>query len=382
MAITIRDVAQAAGVSTATVSNVLNKTGKVGAKTQRHVRSTVKRLGYVPDVHARRLASSERTTLGIIVSDIENPFFPEVIKSFETRAQQLGYDAILSDTNYDPHRTQQAAERMMEHKVRGVAIMTSEISMKLVHELARRKIAVTFLDLAPVKMNEEKSELQGLRNPEFWKDYHQNVQSQIEKINALLKDLWTASSNPSAPFSDQVSLYQVIGDTIRSHKEAFAARRIEIENRIPDDLPQLRVDKPKFTRLFELLLKEELAMLPAGSRITLKAGLSDGPPPEIVVQIHDNGPGLPEEALRAVFDPFVVRSQTPSEYGIHLMACFFIVHHHGGSIEAKTQPGQGTSFTLHLPLQAEPALASTSDTDFLRKALLNENLWEKLLSSA
>lgn len=151
MSVTIRDVAQAAGVSTATVSNVLNKTGKVGSKTQRHVLSTVKRLGYVPDVHARRLASNERRTLGIIVSDIENPFFPEVIKSFEARAQQLGYDAILSDTNYDPHRTQLAAERMMEHKVRGVAIMTSEISVKLVHELARRKIAVSFLDLAPVR---------------------------------------------------------------------------------------------------------------------------------------------------------------------------------------------------------------------------------------
>jgi LacI family transcriptional regulator len=151
MAITIRDVAQTAGVSTATVSNVLNHTGKVGAKTQRHVLSTVERLGYVPDVHARRLASNERTTLGIIVSDIENPFFPEMIKSFEARAQQLGYDAILSDTNYDPQRTQRAAERMMEHKVRGVAIMTSEISMKLLEELARRKIAVTFLDLAPVR---------------------------------------------------------------------------------------------------------------------------------------------------------------------------------------------------------------------------------------
>lgn len=151
MTVTIRDVALAAGVSTATVSNVLNSTGKVGAKTQRHVLATVKRLGYVPDVHARRLASSNRRTLGIIVSDIENPFFPEVIKSFETRARELGYDAILSDTNYDPHRTREAAERMMEHKVRGVAIMTSEMSMRMVHELARRKIAVTFLDLAPVR---------------------------------------------------------------------------------------------------------------------------------------------------------------------------------------------------------------------------------------
>src|ERR1700747_3726031 len=151
MALTIRDVAKAAGVSTATVSNVLNKTGKVGSHTHRLVLSAVKRLGYFPDLHARHLASRDRRTFGIIVSDIENPFFPEVIKSFETRARQLGYDAILSDTNYDPRRTREAAERLMEHKVRGVAVMTSEISLRVIHELARRRIAVTFLDLAPVR---------------------------------------------------------------------------------------------------------------------------------------------------------------------------------------------------------------------------------------
>jgi LacI family transcriptional regulator len=151
MGLTIRDVAKAAGVSTATVSNVLNKTGKVGRRTHGLVLLAVKRLGYFPDVHARNLASGESRTLGIIVSDIENPFFPEVIKGFETRARQLGYDAILSDTNYDPRRTREAAERMMEHKVRGVAVMTSEINLRLIHELARRKIAVTFLDLAPVR---------------------------------------------------------------------------------------------------------------------------------------------------------------------------------------------------------------------------------------
>ena len=151
MGLTILDVAKAAGVSTATVSNVLNKTGKVGARTHNLVLSAVKRLGYFPNAHARHLASRDSRTLGIIVSDIENPFFPEVIKSFETRARQLGYDAILSDTNYDPRRTRKAAERMMEHKVRGVAVMTSEISMRLIHELARRRIAVTFLDLASVR---------------------------------------------------------------------------------------------------------------------------------------------------------------------------------------------------------------------------------------
>jgi LacI family transcriptional regulator len=129
----------------------LNKTGKVGRRTRALVLSTVKRLGYFPNVHARHLASHNSRTLGIIVSDIENPFFPEVIKSFETRARQLGYDAIVSDTNYDPRRTREAAERMMEHNVRGVAVMTSEISSQLIEELVRRKIAVAFLDLAPAR---------------------------------------------------------------------------------------------------------------------------------------------------------------------------------------------------------------------------------------
>lgn len=151
MHVTIRDVARETGVSTATVSNVLNKTGKVGTDTRRLVLRAVRRMGYIPDVHARHLASRDRRVLGIIISDIENPFFPEVVKGFETRARQLGYDVIMSDTNYDPRRTRDAADRMMEHKVRGVAVMTSEINLRLIHQLARRKIAVTFLDLAPVR---------------------------------------------------------------------------------------------------------------------------------------------------------------------------------------------------------------------------------------
>jgi signal transduction histidine kinase len=225
--------------------------------------------------------------------------------------------------------------------------------------------------------------LNSLRNPDFWKEYHQNVQSQIEKINGLLKDLWTASeNNASSPFADEVTVHQAVGAALELFKDQFAARRIEIDNCIPDSLPALHVDKPKFCRLFELLLKDELAMLPSGSRITLSAELQNAEAkPEIIVQISDNGPGLPQEALSVIFDPFVVHGSVPSEYGIHLIACFFIVHHHGGKIEAKSRPGHGTTFSLRLPLKPEPAAPPPDDTAFLQKALLNENLWEKLLAS-
>jgi len=252
----------------------------------------------------------------------------------------------------------------------------------LSHHIRNSLVAVkTFLDLAPEKMDEERANMNGLRNPDFWKDYHQNVQSQIEKINSLLKDLWVSSDNSSTPFADEVSLRQIVDDALAAFRDQFVARRIEVESRIPDSLPTLMVDRLKFRRLFDLLLKEEMSTLPAGSRVSFSAELDNtGAKPEIVVQITDNGPGLPPDALRVIFDPFVVRDTVPSEYGIHLMACFFIVHHHGGKIDAKSLPGSGTTFTLRLPLQSERVVGPPDETDFLQKALLNGEIWQKLIS--
>jgi len=157
-----------------------------------------------------------------------------------------------------------------------------------------------------------------------------------------------------------------------------------VENRIGDSLPELNVDKPKFYRLFDLLLRDEIASLPAGSKVILSAALHPGSTrdqKEIEVHVSDNGPGLPKEALRLVFDPFVVRGGSPMEYGIHLMACFFIVHHHGGRIEARSEPGQGTTFTLRLPTNPAQVPPAEEEQEFLQKVLLSEALWEKLISS-
>ena len=311
---------------------------------------------------------------GAIYKYVTKPWDPP---QFELTLKQ-GLEFFMVQTERDQLLREKMSvlrNMMIADRIVSLGLLAAGLS----HHIRNSLVAVkTFLDLAPGKMAEEKTDLNSLRNPDFWKDYHQNVQSQIAKINDLLKDLWTVSENPSAPFADQISLHQTVGDAVKSLQEPLAARRIEIENRIPDSLPLLRVDKPKFCRLFELLFKEELAMLPAGCRITLSAELQGR---EIVVQVSDNGPGLPDEALRAIFDPSAARGRVPSEYGIYLMACFFIVHHHGGKIEARSQPGGGMTFTLHLLLQPEPVATTSSDTDFLRKALLNENLWEKLLTS-
>lgn len=143
----IKDVAREAGVSTATVSHVVNNTRFVSDEVRARVLGAVERCGYYPNAHARSLASGRSQTLGLVVSDISNPFFPELIKSIEAAAFERGYDLVLSNTNYDPGRTSHYVRRFIERKAAGVVVMTSELDKALVGELARRDVSVVFLDL-------------------------------------------------------------------------------------------------------------------------------------------------------------------------------------------------------------------------------------------
>src|SRR5579859_3708808 len=104
----------------------------------------------------------------------------------------------------------------------------------LSHHIRNSLVAVkTFLDLAPAKMEEEKMDLAGLRNPDFWKEYYQNVQGQVEKINNMLKDLWTASEKPKFEFSDRVKVSDVVAETVGRLTEGLTAKNIELQNEIP-----------------------------------------------------------------------------------------------------------------------------------------------------
>ena len=142
----IKDVAREAGVSTATVSHVINKTRFVSEETREKVLHAIERCNYYPNAHARSLSSGRSTTLGLLISDISNPFFPELVKSIETAAFERGYDVILSNTNYDAERTSHYVRRLIERKVAGVALMVSEFDKALSDELARRQVCVVFLD--------------------------------------------------------------------------------------------------------------------------------------------------------------------------------------------------------------------------------------------
>ena len=262
---------------------------------------------------------------------------------------------------------------MLADRVVSLGLLAAGLS----HHIRNSMVAVkTFLELAPMKMAEEKNSAESLRDPDFWRDYHANVQGQIEKINTLLGDLRTASENNSAdPFADAIQLQPTIDAILKKMEGAFAGRKLTVQNQIAADLPPLNVDKPKFERLFELLLKDELAMLPTGSHIVFAAELLGE---DMFITLTDDGPALPQESLRIILDPFRVTSGAPSEYGINLMACFFIAHHHGGKIEARNLAGAGNVITVRLPLQPARKQDSAGGSDFFRKSVLNDGLWGKI----
>ena len=325
-------------------------------------------------------AAISAVNTGAIYKYVTKPWDPDQLE--ETLKRALEFFLVQNERDQLLREKMSVLHNMMiADRIVSLGLLAAGLS----HHIRNSLVAVkTFLDLAPTKMAEEKMNLDGLRNPDFWKEYYQSVQGQIERINNLLKDLWTASEQPSFEFSDQVQLREVVDASIEMLKTGLAAKNIKVKNEIPASLPAMKVDKPKFYRLFELMLKDELATLPAGSEVTLKAEPYNGTArPGVLIQISDNGPGLPQEALRLVFDPFVVRSDSPMEYGIHLMACYFIVHHHGGKIEARSEDGKGTTFTIRLPFDPDstPSSSNAGDTEFLRKVLLNDSLWEKLIAS-
>ncbi len=266
---------------------------------------------------------------------------------------------------------------MMADRIISVGLLSAGLS----HHIRNALQAVqTFLDLAPDKMREEKASRDELRHPEFWEEYYTNVQAQIHKITAMLKDLGSVSEDPALQFTEEVRLHEVIREAAGKLAETAAARTIRFTIDVPESLPAMRVDGIKFRKLFELLFRDELVSLPGGQTISVSAELRADDPGILELRIEDDGPGMRQEAVRILFDPFLVRGGSPMEYGIDLMACYFLVHHHGGRIRAESVEGKGTRFILQLPVDPQQVPPLARAPELLEKVRLNEALWEKLVT--
>ena len=171
----IRTVARIANVSIATVSRVINRRDTVSPKVAERVRRIVTELDYSPNVQARSLRSGRSRILGVIIPEITNPFFPELIQGFEEAALDYGYEIAVGSTYSDPNRISRCVRRILELNVDGVAVMNFGMHELLLEHLAQRNIPLVFIDFGP-----DHTKLRPLNI-----DYHRGIRQAVQHLAVL-----------------------------------------------------------------------------------------------------------------------------------------------------------------------------------------------------
>src|SRR5262252_3938030 len=121
-AASIYDVAREARVSVFTVSAVINNKGRVSATLARRVEAAIGKLKYRPNLLARSLAKQQTHTLGMIVTDIANPFFPEIVRAAEDAAQKAGYTLLLCNSDDKEDKEAKYLELLLSKRVDGIIL--------------------------------------------------------------------------------------------------------------------------------------------------------------------------------------------------------------------------------------------------------------------
>lgn len=141
------DVAKQARVSVSTVSRVLSNTGRVKASTRARVLKIARELNYRPDVHAQTLAGRKSRTLGLIVSNLQNPFFLDIFQVMESDAKRRGYEVVVANTDYHPRQLASSVQWMLGHRLAGLAVIVSEKEPSVLQELTGGALPVVFYDV-------------------------------------------------------------------------------------------------------------------------------------------------------------------------------------------------------------------------------------------
>jgi LacI family transcriptional regulator len=149
----LEEVAKRANVSTATVSRVLNGVGPVKTTTRARVLKAVEELKYHPNLQARSLAGGKSRSIGMIVSNMENPFFFDIFKAAEADAKAHGFEVVLANTDYQPDQLVSSIRLMIGRRVDGLGVIVSEMNTHLIDELSETKMPVVFYDVGVPTQN-------------------------------------------------------------------------------------------------------------------------------------------------------------------------------------------------------------------------------------
>jgi DNA-binding LacI/PurR family transcriptional regulator len=175
LAMNLDAVAQRAGVSTSTVSRVLNNLEIVKTSTRSRVLKAAEELNYHPNLHARSLARGKSRILGIIVSNMENPFFLDIYRTLESDAHARGLEVVVANTDYRSEQLVASVQLMIGLRAAGLAVIVSEMEEHLIQTVANSRIPAAFYDVGTPEKN-----ITNIRV-----DYRKGIKKTVSYLNSL-----------------------------------------------------------------------------------------------------------------------------------------------------------------------------------------------------
>ena len=148
---TIKDIARAANVSYSTVSRALNRKEGVGEATRERIMAIAREFGYTPNAIAQGLVTQRTKTIGLVLPDITNPFFPEVAAGVELAADELGLSVFLCNTNWDKEKEERYLRLLAQRRVDGIIVSLIADEPEALVQNAVGDTPVVYVNNAPLR---------------------------------------------------------------------------------------------------------------------------------------------------------------------------------------------------------------------------------------
>jgi signal transduction histidine kinase len=189
------------------------------------------------------------------------------------------------------------------------------------------------------------------------------IESQMDRISDTLRAMLASTKQPP-PQAKPLELNALLRDIVHLASPGMSFSNIRVHTELQDDLPMVLADSNQLQQVFLNLIANAVDAMPSGGELYVKTAIEAGsetglgdPGTEhgrcVAVCIRDSGQGIAEEYLARIFDPFFTTKEAGRGTGIGLAVCSQIIHAHGGSITVQSQPREGSTFTICLPIHGE-----------------------------
>ncbi len=263
----------------------------------------------------------------------------------QTLLEGLGNQAVIAIENA---RLVDDLRRTREQVIRADRLGTlGTLAAGLAHEINNPLVSIhTFLSMAPAKRHEN--------DEEFWTDYHALAAREVDRIRRLVDTMRRLgrASEPAAPLeaTDPGGLAQEVVSLVqRETRKGNLTLKLERDG----DTPKVMAVRDRLHQVVLNLLLNAIHASPDGGEVCVRTY----PHPSgdsVCIEVTDQGAGIPEEHLSQIFDPFFTTKGPDQGSGLGLMICHRVVSDHGGTIEVRSRPGDGTTFCVRLPLEMRP----------------------------